>query len=169
MRTISPLQERAAELFANMTVNELTTNNPWVTTKAYSEVGECQNNGDSFTDIKFAWEEAMEQAIVKADSEGCGWMVFKKHQYSDVYHTTYVQANDQVAIEALKNEDWEMAAYYKNFAAWSEAHARDTMKSQVILSHFYIHNCLEHYTSIIGNMSFELDQLAQQSYDYLVF
>lgn len=169
MRTISPLQERAAEFFAPMTINELTTNNPWVTTKEYAAVGECEDNGDSFTDIQFAWEEAMEAAIVKADSEGCGWMVFRKHQFSSIYHTTYVQANDEVAINALKEEGYEMAAYYKNFEAWAEANAKDPMKHGEIPCFFYIHNCPDRHYEISSKNSYILADLAKASYDYLGF
>ena len=160
MSAVSKLQEYAADFFANMSISELTANNPWVTTKAYAEVGECEDTADSFTDIQFAWEEAMERAIKKANSDGCGWMVLRQHQFAGIYRTTYVQANDEVTVNALKEEKYEIEAEYKNFAEWADVNAKDPMKNGTIPCFFYIHNCRDRHYEISSRINYELSELA---------
>lgn len=158
MNTNQPtiLQECASQLFFNMDLENLATNHPYQTMAGYAETGEFESNGDNFTEIQWEWEKAVEREVLKADKAGRGWIVCKKHLYSDAYRYTFVCADDEATLQWLRKEEWEMAGYYQNAAAWAETRKIST----VVLACFYAHNFLDRYTELTGHFSIDLLDIA---------
>jgi hypothetical protein len=154
------LQEFATEFFRNMTLSELMTNNPYVTTKGYAEVGDCENNAESFTEVSWAWEAAFEARIKAHASEKAAWIVLQKEVLRQT-RTTIILANDEDLLKLLLADEWQMRGYYANFTAWSDENAKDVLKKQIITASFYAHELdPEHLHWLAANHQIDLQELA---------
>lgn len=162
MKSANILQEYAAEFFAPMSLSDLMHNHPLRTLKAYAEVGDCEENGDSLVEIEWAWEKAMDKKIIEVDQADERWVLFEKEQSGFTYRS-YVPSLDVESMRLAKKEGWEMVAMYKNFAAWSEDWAKDVVKGQSIGAYFYAHENMDNYSNITGKYNYYLNDLAAQS------